>query len=130
MRARILGFVQALREDGLAVSVAEALDAVAAVAAGGVERPVLREALAATLVKDEADRPAFDARFDAMFPALGAARPRARKARRGGGGAGVAPPRREASADAERPGARAAGEPRAVRGDAEGASASCGARRR
>ena len=35
MRARILGFVQALREDGLAVSVAEALDAVAAVAAAG-----------------------------------------------------------------------------------------------
>ena len=85
MRARILGLVQALRDDGIAVSVAESLDAVAAVAAAGVDRGVLREALAATLVKDEADRPAFDARFDAMFPAVGAATRVPRKGRRGGG---------------------------------------------
>jgi len=85
MRARILAFVQALREDGIDVSVAEALDAAAAVAAAGVERAVLREALAATLVKDEADRPAFDARFEAMFPAVGPAPVPARKKRGGRG---------------------------------------------
>jgi uncharacterized protein with von Willebrand factor type A (vWA) domain len=110
MRARILGFAQGLRDDGLAVSVAESLDAVEAVAAAGVERDVLREALAATLVKDEADRAAFDARFEVMFPAVGRARVEPRKGRRGGGqpaGSGAtrgargsggvrpAPPRRE-----------------------------------
>src|SRR5262245_66432155 len=85
MRARILGFVQALRDDGIAVSVAESMDAVAAVAAAGVDRGVLREALAATLVKDEADRPAFDTRFDAMFPAVGATPRAPGKGHRGGG---------------------------------------------
>src|SRR5262249_35858825 len=72
MRTRILEFVQALREGGVDVSVAETLDAVAAVAAAGVERGVLREALAAALVKDEGDRPRFDRLFDAMFPLVGA----------------------------------------------------------
>ena len=151
MRARILGFVQALREDGLAVSVAEALDAVAAVAAAGVDRAVLREALAATLVKDEADRPAFDARFDTMFPARGAppARPRKgrarrrsgrrrrRRARARGAGAGRSPPRGEATSRigrgrrrrrcrertaAERRGEAERPSPRAARG---GASSRC-----
>jgi uncharacterized protein with von Willebrand factor type A (vWA) domain len=147
MRARILGFVQALREDGLAVSVAESLDAVAAVAAAGVERPVLREALAATLVKDEADRPAFDTRFDAMFPAGGAPAPRPRKGRRGrglaaaggaaragrgSGGGRAEPPRRED--DAERPRtARADPRERTAaerRGDAERPAPARGMRRR
>jgi len=150
MRARILGFVQALREDGLAVSVAEALDAVAAVAAGGVDRPVLREALAATLVKDEADRPAFDARFEAMFPALGAPDAPARKKRgghgvpsgegpgargRGGAGGRGTPPRRDEPPSAAAPvrAARDAREPTAARerrGDAASASAMHGSRRR
>ena len=146
MRARILGFVQALREDGIAVSVAESLDAVAAVAAAGVERPVLREALAATLVKDEADRSAFDARFDAMFPARGVPPPRPRKgwrgrglaaggavrAGRGSGGGRAEPPRREDDAERPRtarpdPRERAAAE---RRGDAERASSMRGTRRR
>src|SRR5215470_7288526 len=89
MRARILEFVQALREGGVEVSVAETLDAVAAVAAAGVEREVLREALAAALVKDEGDRPRFDRLFDTMFPLVGAMGEepgRKRRRRTGGGG--------------------------------------------
>src|SRR5690349_11473501 len=93
MRERILDFVQALRARGVEVSVAEALDAVRAVAAAGVEREVLREALAASLVKHEADRPAFDALFEAMFPLVGAdgetGGRRKRRARAGGDGAGT-----------------------------------------
>jgi uncharacterized protein with von Willebrand factor type A (vWA) domain len=91
MRARILAFVQALRERGVEVSVAEALDAVAAVAAAGVEREVLREALAACVVKDEADRPGFDALFDEMFPAVGAGMTGVRRRRTRGAGGGATP---------------------------------------
>ena len=152
MRARILGLVQGLREDGIAVSVAESLDAVAAVAAAGVERAVLREALAASLVKDEADRPAFDARFEITFPAVGAARTEPRKGRRRGGqpgGSGAArggrgggsgrseAPRREDDGAAERPHAarrdadeRAAARDAERRDEAERPSAIRGARRR
>ena len=72
MRERIHAFVQALRGRGVEVSVAEGLDAMRAVAAAGVERDVLREALAACLVKDEGDRPTFDPLFDELFPAIGA----------------------------------------------------------
>lgn len=90
MRARILAFVQGLRARGVAVSVAETLDAVAAVAAAGVDRPELREALAATLVKDEAWRPAFDAFFDEAFPLVAAdvAGKRRRARSRAGGSPG------------------------------------------
>jgi uncharacterized protein with von Willebrand factor type A (vWA) domain len=90
MRARILELVQALRTREVDVSVAETLDAVAAVAAAGVERETMREALAAALVKDEADRPTFDRVFDELFPTLGApaaAGRRKRRVRGGGGGA-------------------------------------------
>src|SRR5690348_14106733 len=89
MRARILEFIGRLREDGVDVSVAETLDAVAAVAAAGVERDVLREALAAALVKDEAERPRFDRIFEIMFPLVGGAdgEPRRRKRRRAAAGA-------------------------------------------
>jgi len=89
VRGRLLAFVQALRTDGIAVSVAESMDAVAAVAAAGVERETMREALAAALVKDERDRPAFDRLFDRAFPLGGddvVSRGRRRSA---GGGAGA-----------------------------------------
>ena len=59
MRTRLGELVAALRDRGVAVSVAEAIDAAQAVAAGGVARDVLRECLAATLIKDEGDRPVF-----------------------------------------------------------------------
>jgi len=83
MQARVLALVERLREAGVEVSVGETLDAGRAVAAAGVEREILREALAATLVKDEADRPTFDPIFDALFPLVGAARPKGKRPRRG-----------------------------------------------
>jgi uncharacterized protein with von Willebrand factor type A (vWA) domain len=66
--------VDALRERGVPVSVAETLDAHRAVALIGVDREPLREALAACVVKDEADRTLFDQLFDAYFPLMAAAR--------------------------------------------------------
>src|SRR5207249_12067408 len=86
MRARILDFIQAFRDRGADVSVAETMDAVAAVAAAGVEREVLRESLAAALVKDEDDRPGFDALFEAMFPLVGAGDEPGHRRRRGARG--------------------------------------------
>jgi uncharacterized protein with von Willebrand factor type A (vWA) domain len=67
-----MAFVTRLRKAGVRISIAETLDAMAAVSAAGVARDVLREALAATLVKDESDRPRFEAAFDAHFPLLAA----------------------------------------------------------
>lgn len=70
---RHTGFVAALREAGLPVSVAEGLDAVRAMRAVDLlDRASLRAAYAATLVKRPAHRPAFDTLFDLWFPpALG-----------------------------------------------------------
>lgn len=73
MRDVTLRFIDALRAAGLPISVSESIDAVRAVAAVGIEREPLREALAASLVKDETDRPLFDATF-ARFFAVPAAR--------------------------------------------------------
>jgi uncharacterized protein with von Willebrand factor type A (vWA) domain len=90
MRARILDFVQTLRaRGGVEVSVAESLDALVAVAAVGVEREPMREALAAALVKHEADRPAFDRLFDEAFPLVGGAEEGGRRRARGAGGGAV-----------------------------------------
>jgi len=91
MRERILDFIQRLRAGGVDVSVAEALDAMAAVAAAGVEREILRESLAATLVKDETDRPPFDRLFDELFPLRGPDGDGERRRRRPGGGGGAVP---------------------------------------
>ena len=98
MRARLEELVALLRRDGVTISLAEAMDAARAVAVVGVERAALREALAATLVKDERDRASFLAAFDAVFPArVEVAAGRRRRSRRGGatgegggGGAGTA----------------------------------------
>ena len=84
MRKRLLAFAQALRGEGIAVSVAESMDAVAAVAAAGVERETMREALAAALVKDERDRSTFDRLFERAFP-LGGGETGARGRRRSAG---------------------------------------------
>src|SRR5881296_3861053 len=92
MRARILDFVQTLRaRGGVEVSVAESLDALVAVAAVGVEREPMREALAAALVKHEADRPAFDRLFDEAFPLVGGAEEGRRRRRARGAGGGAVP---------------------------------------
>jgi uncharacterized protein len=88
VRQRVLAFAQMLRAHGLEISVAETMDALAAVAAAGVARETLREALAATLVKDERDRAAFDRLFDEAFP-LGGARDEPRRRRRGGAPGGA-----------------------------------------
>jgi len=71
---RHIGFVEALREAGLPVSLSEDLDAVTAVTHLGLaDRASLRAGLAATLVKRQNHRATFDAIFDLFFPrALGA----------------------------------------------------------
>ncbi|GAA3230278.1 vWA domain-containing protein [Nonomuraea helvata] len=67
---RHVGFVQALREAGLPVSVAEGLDAAQALRVIQLsDRESLRAAYAATLVKKPAYRPGFDVLFDLWFPA-------------------------------------------------------------
>ncbi len=68
---RHVAFVEALRAAGLPVSLSEGLDAAHAVGAVGLtERESLRAAYAATLVKRQPHRPAFDQVFDLYFPAL------------------------------------------------------------
>ncbi|WGX97371.1 VWA domain-containing protein [Nocardioides sp. L-11A] len=73
---RQLAFVEALRGAGLSVSLAEDIDAVAALGAlsrndeGWGERATVRDAFAATLVKKQAQRTTFDALFDVYFPAM------------------------------------------------------------
>ncbi len=69
MRAQLVEFVQQLRVAGLRVSVAETLDAMAAVVVVGIDPVRLRESLSATLVKDELDRATFERTFDAYFAA-------------------------------------------------------------
>ncbi|GAA2878811.1 VWA domain-containing protein [Streptosporangium fragile] len=67
---RHVGFVHALREAGLPVSLAEGLDAARALRVIDLtERESLRAAYAATLVKRPSHRPGFDTLFDLWFPA-------------------------------------------------------------
>lgn len=69
-----LKFVHALREAGLTVSVAEGLDAAAAISEITVaDREQLRAAYAATLVKRQQHRRTFDSVFDVFFPRYGSA---------------------------------------------------------
>lgn len=121
--ARVIGH---LRQDGVAVSVAEAVDAARAAAAVGVERHVLRDALAATLVKDEADRPVFLAAFERVFPATPRAAAAARERRRGGSGGAGAGDHAGGAAGETGAGARASG----PSSDSEGASPASRAGRR
>ena len=68
---RHLAFVEALRGAGLSVSLAEDLDAVAALSAlRWSDRATVRDAFAATMVKKQAQRTTFDALFDVYFPAM------------------------------------------------------------
>jgi uncharacterized protein with von Willebrand factor type A (vWA) domain len=68
---RHIEFVEALRDAGLQVSLAEGLDAVRAIDALGIDqRETLRAAYAATLVKRQNHRPGFDQVFDLYFPRL------------------------------------------------------------
>ena len=72
LRDAMLDFISTLRTAGVRISVAESLDAMRAVAAAGLQRARMREALRAALIKDEADNPAFEAAFATHF---GGARP-------------------------------------------------------
>ncbi|MEV0597168.1 vWA domain-containing protein [Nonomuraea cavernae] len=67
---RHVGFIHALREAGVPVSLAEGLDAARALRVIDLtERESLRAAYAATLVKKPGYRPGFDVLFDLWFPA-------------------------------------------------------------
>lgn len=66
---RQVAFLAALRQAGLAVSLAESLDAARAVSVlGFADRQGLRAAFAATTVKRAGQRPIFDTLFDLYFP--------------------------------------------------------------
>jgi uncharacterized protein with von Willebrand factor type A (vWA) domain len=67
LRIAILDFIVDLRSLEVRISVADSIDALNAVAAAGIERARMREALRATLVKDEADGESFDAVFARRF---------------------------------------------------------------
>jgi uncharacterized protein with von Willebrand factor type A (vWA) domain len=68
---RHLAFVEALRGAGLSVSLAEDLDAVAALSAlHWTDRDTVRDAFAATMVKKQSQRTTFDSLFDVYFPAM------------------------------------------------------------
>ncbi len=68
---RHIGFVEALRQAGLPVSLSEDLDSVRALTTLGLaDRDAVRAGLAASLVKRETHRPTFDAVFDLYYPAL------------------------------------------------------------
>ena len=68
---RHIAFLEALRGAGLPVSLAEDIDAIAALSAlPWDERATIRDAYAATLVKRQSQRPTFDTLFDLYFPRL------------------------------------------------------------
>ena len=69
--ARHVDFLEALRGAGIPVSLAEDLDAVAALSVlPWSDRTTVRDAYAATLVKRQVHRPAFETLFDLWFPRL------------------------------------------------------------
>jgi uncharacterized protein len=74
LRDQLVSFIAALRDAGVRISVAESIDAMHAVAAVGLERERMQEALAAALIKDEADRAIFDDAFNRFFAASRASR--------------------------------------------------------
>ncbi|MGH7781725.1 MAG: VWA domain-containing protein [Candidatus Binataceae bacterium] len=76
LREQIVNFIATLRAAGIRISVSESIDAARAVAAAGLDRAPMREALAAALVKDEADRSTFDGAFAEFFSAPPAGKPR------------------------------------------------------
>src|ERR1700754_2860754 len=68
---RHIAFLEALRAAGLPVTLAEDLDAVAALRALDWDhREVVRAGYAATLVKKQAQRATFDTLFDVYFPRM------------------------------------------------------------
>ena len=68
---RHISFLEALRAAGLSVSLAEDLDAIAALGAlDWDDRGIVHDGYAATVVKKQSQRPTFDALFDVYFPRM------------------------------------------------------------
>ena len=68
---RHIAFLEALRAAGLPVSLAEDLDAIAALQTlDWSDRHTIRDGYAATLVKRQSQRPTFEALFDIYFPRM------------------------------------------------------------
>src|SRR2546430_17559330 len=66
--ARLIGFAEELRDEGVAIGTAELLDAFAALGeVPWTEREDVREALAATLAKSQEDRRVFELVFERFF---------------------------------------------------------------
>jgi hypothetical protein len=66
---RLVGFVEALREQGIQAGPSETIDAAAALKVLGLDsREHMREGLAAALVRRGGQRSVFDATFDLYFP--------------------------------------------------------------
>ncbi|MGQ9722859.1 MAG: VWA domain-containing protein [Candidatus Jordarchaeum sp.] len=63
----IEGFVRLLRERNIRVGIAETIDACKAFSLLEIDKEVIREGLAACLIKDEIDRPDFDHIFNLYF---------------------------------------------------------------
>lgn len=69
LAGRLTGLVAALRGHGVRIGTGETVDAARAVAELGLaDRELLREGLAATLLRTQAQRPVFDPVFDLYFP--------------------------------------------------------------
>ena len=92
MRNILLRFLNELRTAGLPISVSESIDALQAAAAIGVERDLLREALATSLVKAEEDRPLFEHTFAQFFASPGPSGPLRKKKQRDSPGEGRGQP--------------------------------------
>ncbi len=90
LQRKLVDFTHALRRAGLRLSTAEVIDAMRAVEIVGIDRQPLHDGLAAVLVKDEADRPTYDATFNAFFAVPRSAR-RQRRNEPSGEGRGVRP---------------------------------------
>lgn len=63
----LIEFIAGLRNAGVPISIAEALDATRAITITGLARARLREALRASLIKDEAHSPLFERAFSNFF---------------------------------------------------------------
>lgn len=68
MLPRLLELSNALRDAGIPVAISESIDAIDAIEhLDTVDKEPFRAALAATMIKDQAQRPAFDTLFDLYF---------------------------------------------------------------
>ena len=72
MEEKLVEFANLLRQNGVRVSLAETLDAVAASDVTGLgERELFRSALRATMIKRASELPVFEELFDVYFSGLG-----------------------------------------------------------